>query len=81
MLVEIAQTSFHEKKTQCRQWPLIFCLDVHMGMTPPTPRPPESDPSLRVSVVNGLPLRGNLFELWKIILEKISQVTPTCLYA
>ena len=36
-------TSLHEKKTERRQWTLIliFCVDVHMGLTP-LPRPHAS---------------------------------------
>ena len=42
-------TSLHEKKTGWHQWTLflIFCVDVHMGLDPPSPvhmRPPEPNP-------------------------------------
>ena len=51
----------HEKKTGWRQWTLIliFCVDVHMGLTP-LPRPHASTWAwpplpLRVDVINGWP--------------------------
>ena len=51
---------FHEKKTGWCPWALIFCMDVHMELTPLSPlvriHPPEPDP-LCVDVINGWPLR------------------------
>ena len=49
---------FAWKKTGWRQCAIVFCVDVHMALTPVHRRPHEPDPSfpLRVDVINGWPL-------------------------
>ena len=44
ILVKKMPTSLHEKKRVWRQWTLIliFCVDVHMGLDLPSPRPHAS---------------------------------------
>jgi len=51
ILVQKTTTSLHEKKTGWRQWALIFCVEVHMALTPSPVRrrPPKPD---RVDVIN-----------------------------
>ena len=61
-MVQKTLTSSHAKKTEWRQWALIFCVDVHMAVRPtPIPQSAGVHQSLtpfpiRVGVINRWPL-------------------------